>query len=301
MSTGIGANYGSFPAAAGNAAAPAAAGGKAAGKGLGWLAAVPILGSLLENIGSGKRERQARAHNKKMWDLQNAYNHPTQQMARLQEAGLNPRLIYGSSPGSATGNAGAIAPGKAPEYKMNAVGAVTAYNNTRAITAQTQNLNAMSRLSDAKTLREIYGGRKDKVMTEAVEKAKTAIAEGIFAENQTKSLKYAQELVNTNVMTQTEAARVERYLEENKKLKADRRLTSEKLLFQKFVSKLAKDGFTVNDPKYLRLLVTRLEESGSLDHINNEVSKFLRSPVQYFKQYLADLFIQPFTKQTYFD
>lgn len=300
MSTGIGANYGSLPAT-GNASAPASTGGKSGGKGLGWLAALPIVGSLLENIGSGKRERQARAHNKKMWDLQNQYNHPTQQMARLQEAGLNPRLIYGSSPGSATGNAGAIAPGKAPEYKMNTVGAVTAFNNTRAITAQTQNLNAMSRLSDAKTLREIYGGKKDKVISDAYMRGKEAIAEGIINEYQTKSLKYAQNLVETNVMSQTEAARVERYIEENKKIKADRRLTSEKLLFQKFVSKLAKDGFTVNDPKYLRLLVTRLEESGSLDHINNEVTKFLRSPLQYFNQYLQDLFLQPFTNQTYFD
>lgn len=29
------------------------------------------------------------------WDKQNLYNHPTQQMARLREAGLNPNLVYG--------------------------------------------------------------------------------------------------------------------------------------------------------------------------------------------------------------
>ena len=30
------------------------------------------------------------------WNRQNAYNHPTQQMQRLKEAGLNPNLVYGS-------------------------------------------------------------------------------------------------------------------------------------------------------------------------------------------------------------
>ena len=39
------------------------------------------------------------------WHLQNQYNSPQQQMARLQEAGLNPNLIYGQSSGGASGQA----------------------------------------------------------------------------------------------------------------------------------------------------------------------------------------------------
>tara|TARA_Y100000588_G_C14184392_1_gene895184 strand:+ start:720 stop:1631 length:912 start_codon:yes stop_codon:yes gene_type:complete len=74
--------------------------------------------SLIGNRGRRRNEGRARKFNLKMWNLQNKYNHPLQQMARLQEAGLNPNMIYGSSPGSAVGNAGAVAPGKAPEYKM---------------------------------------------------------------------------------------------------------------------------------------------------------------------------------------
>lgn len=38
------------------------------------------------------------------WNKQNEYNHPSAQMERLREAGLNPNLVYGS--GNATGNAG---------------------------------------------------------------------------------------------------------------------------------------------------------------------------------------------------
>lgn len=45
--------------------------------------------------------------NKELWDYQNAYNTPQQQMSRLQAAGLNPNLIYGSGAGG-MGQAGPI-------------------------------------------------------------------------------------------------------------------------------------------------------------------------------------------------
>ena len=39
---------------------------------------------------------------KEMWDYQNAYNTPAQQMARFKDAGLNPALMYGQgTPGNA--------------------------------------------------------------------------------------------------------------------------------------------------------------------------------------------------------
>ena len=42
------------------------------------------------------------------WNLQNEYNSPQAQMMRLQEAGLNPNLIYGGSSGGAAGTASPI-------------------------------------------------------------------------------------------------------------------------------------------------------------------------------------------------
>lgn len=56
--------------------------------------------------------------NKEMWNMQNQYNSPASQMARLEEAGLNPNLVYGS--GSAVGNSSGSAPqyrAPRPEYK----------------------------------------------------------------------------------------------------------------------------------------------------------------------------------------
>jgi hypothetical protein len=46
-------------------------------------------------------ERQ-KSDNLKLWEMQNQYNAPTAQMQRLNEAGLNPNLVYGSGGGSFT-------------------------------------------------------------------------------------------------------------------------------------------------------------------------------------------------------
>lgn len=51
----------------------------------------------------------AYAQELEQWNRENAYNHPTQQMQRLSEAGLNPNLVYGS--GATTLSA------KSPSYK----------------------------------------------------------------------------------------------------------------------------------------------------------------------------------------
>lgn len=45
---------------------------------------------------SREEAERERASNLEMWNMQNAYNSPKEQMARLQSAGLNPNLAYGS-------------------------------------------------------------------------------------------------------------------------------------------------------------------------------------------------------------
>lgn len=69
-------------------------------------------GSVMSSLISGLfNSGSARRANKRMvdfWNMQNEYNHPKAQMARLKEAGLNPNLIYGDSASGATGLAGDI-------------------------------------------------------------------------------------------------------------------------------------------------------------------------------------------------
>lgn len=81
-------------------------------------AGASLLGSIFSNSGARKRQELANAQNIEFWQMQNAYNHPSQQMARLKQAGLNPNLVYGGSTGQASGQASNIAPSKAAPYEI---------------------------------------------------------------------------------------------------------------------------------------------------------------------------------------
>lgn len=63
-----------------------------------------------QNEWQSQENEKAYQRNLKMWNLQNEYNSPTQQMARLRSAGLNPNLVYGSG---VTGNSA----GSTPQYQ----------------------------------------------------------------------------------------------------------------------------------------------------------------------------------------
>lgn len=58
-------------------------------------AGASLLGTAGSAVSQGKLNRKTRKWNEKMWNLQNQYNLPSNQMARFKEAGLNPNLIYG--------------------------------------------------------------------------------------------------------------------------------------------------------------------------------------------------------------
>lgn len=57
---------------------------------------------------------------KELFDYQSAYNSPSAQMARLQAAGLNPNLIYGSqAPAGTSGNMPSVPSGYGPSGSFN--------------------------------------------------------------------------------------------------------------------------------------------------------------------------------------
>ena len=98
-----------------------------------------------------KQERLARQHNIALWHMQNQYNHPLQQMERLKAAGLNPNLIYGSSPGSAVGNSGAVSPGSAPKGEiapLRVSNPMIPFMDTQVKQAQSNNMQADAALKN---------------------------------------------------------------------------------------------------------------------------------------------------------
>ncbi len=62
-----------------------------------------------------------------------AYNSPKAIMARLEEACLNPNLIYGNGAGSLTSRTVSAIPAQAPkvDYKFDALGALSMYQNLK--------------------------------------------------------------------------------------------------------------------------------------------------------------------------
>lgn len=81
------------------------------------------------------------------WDLQNAYNSPAAQMKRLQEAGLNPNLVYGKGADNTAAPVSEANIGTPQTRALDFSGlgrgasdSLQAYNNFRLGTAQVDNL-----------------------------------------------------------------------------------------------------------------------------------------------------------------
>ena len=101
-----------------------------------------------------KENQKARDYNTMMWEKNNEYNDPAQQMARLQNAGINPHLAYSqggvtnTSSSPASSNASSMPEGRAPQLDVNAM------LNARLIGEQINNIKAdtMKKEAEAKNI-----------------------------------------------------------------------------------------------------------------------------------------------------
>ena len=99
----------------------------------------------------------------KMWNLQNEYNSPTQQMARIRAAGLNPNLVYGNGvAGNSAGSTPQYEPAKfnAPTmqayrgWNLGISDATSQYLAYRTAKAQVDNMEAQNSLIRQQTATE---------------------------------------------------------------------------------------------------------------------------------------------------
>lgn len=123
-----------------------------------------------------------RADNLADWNMQNDYNHPSKQMQRLKEAGLNPNLVYGSG---ATTQADGIKSADKPNYNhqptdfsgfAKAGDFIAEMNSYKTTQLQQDNLKeqnnilvAEKALKDAQTLSIITGMPLTKARTKSQE------------------------------------------------------------------------------------------------------------------------------------
>lgn len=120
-----------------NASQPAMAGAVIASS------ALPIVGDVINYALNKKQNQKAYEQNLEMWHKQNLYNHPTQQMQRLKEAGLNPNLVYGSGTSTLAGSGPTKQPTQANiNTGLDAISKLGQYQNIQLTKAQTDNVQA---------------------------------------------------------------------------------------------------------------------------------------------------------------
>lgn len=111
----------------------------------------PLIGSSLISGGSGLLSGlfnigSARRANKRMvefWKMQNEYNHPAAQRKRLEEAGLNPALMYGKS--ASPGIAGSVGqPARAELNLDNPMAHLTKFADVKLREVQADNVRSQN-------------------------------------------------------------------------------------------------------------------------------------------------------------
>lgn len=139
---------------------------------LGVLPALNYLGARETNKTNIKLAKQGQAFEEKMWNKNNLYNSPLQQMSRLQQAGLNPNLIYGNG-SSSTGLSSsyprahvATVTNEMQNLTSGVLPALSLYQDMKVKDAQIQQMNNNSDLILQKTINESFRGNLMKSQTE---------------------------------------------------------------------------------------------------------------------------------------
>jgi len=226
--------------------------------------------------------------NRQLWQEQNEYNSPQAQMERLQKAGLNPNLVYGS--GSAQQPAGNISSPdiQTPQYKTPDFSGVAQAGNIFSqyldyeikaaqvdnlkadntvkleqaglIRAQTQNttgntLNTEFELNQKKSLSDIYSEYK----REELRKIKTDIDTSIsdreirLIQNYTSLTQQAEAILTSRAQRANTAAELQR-------IKAATREINKNNELKQLEIEMRKNGINPNDPMWARMLQIALQK-----------------------------------------
>ena len=150
---------------------------------------------------AAQKEMQEYAYSKdlEMWNKQNIYNSPVEQINRLKEGGLNPRMIYGSSPSGASGMASQMPKYQAPkpDYSRNQdvkaalLNTLGQYNTFRIQSAQADTLEERAQQEMMST--ELQAAKQDWLFTKSK-----------FASNWNKKMQQGEIVMKPNWAQQME-------------------------------------------------------------------------------------------------
>lgn len=235
------------------------------------------------NANKKNREFQERMYERQksdslaFWDLQNEYNNPQAQMKRLQEAGLNPNLVYGSG-GQTGGTASPISTPDRGSYSHQpaqfdfggaASQAFSTYFDTQIKQAQLDNLKAQNTdivnsalLKSAQTMSTIATGGKTQFQTEFLKD--TAHITRAFMAEQANKMHYDQ------YQSQAAAAvaddKNQLTIQGLRQNISNMRDTGQSIKMRNALMQIEKDlrsqGFNPNDPIYVRMIARLMASQG---------------------------------------
>lgn len=186
------------------------------------------------------------------WNRNNAYNTPKAQMGRFEDAGLNKHLIYGKGTGGLSSPLSSVAPAKQQSQNRfestDMMQAVGAFNNTMVQQAQTNNLTASAKNTDAKTVGQNKANERYDAIIDTQLDAQKATAD--LAKQKT----ITADFVNKG-MEQLEAENIYASAEEIKATMATRSRTEQQILINKYKADLAKAGFDPDQPWFAKAIV----------------------------------------------
>lgn len=254
-------------------------------------AAGSLLGAGINAASQGTMNKKTRQWNEKMynqqranaladWNMQNAYNSPAEQMARLKAAGLNPNLVYGNGATSVATAMPRNADIKAwnPRAPSFDVGSTLGTYYDTAIKKQTlTNMDAQE-----KVLRQEALNKAADLITKGISQNRGKLAfdiEQATKENVIAKAGHLNDLLasqRNKVDWDTEytrgkvgqlSAQLDNLIERTAVTKAQRGYLQQQLLnaqkdgtIKQFEIKLNKMNITKGDPAYLRLLQGILDE-----------------------------------------
>jgi len=204
----------------------------AIGGALGGIAT--IVGQHQANKANKAMAEYQNQQNLKQWERQNQYNSPTQQMQRLKEAGINPNMAYAK---------GTINNTVSSSPRMERAEAKSLTQNM----PQLGNFMSLAQIQQMKQQTE--GIRLDNIK-KAIDVGEKIPKPTITTTNVDGKLITEKEYKNPYYVNILKDLRAKQTANETAQLEQD---------VSQLKSRLAKQGFTVNDPKLLRILTVALE------------------------------------------
>lgn len=212
-------------------------------------------------LSAGAINRRNREFQEKMWNMNNEYNSPVNQMKRFKEAGLNPHLIYGQgNPGNAVMSPAPqqVAPDLSPFAN-----AAMSYLSARKQQTETDNLEMANRVmqsqiveASARTFKTLAETDKTKLDTQYTRDNYDTLLKQSTANldlTNTQIDKYKEEIVQIGLQQgktvlegQHIAQQIEKMKQEVINLVTTNRLQEANLYYQNIVNDFARQGINFN-------------------------------------------------------